>query len=944
MTPNKIQSILIFIIFLFASTQATGSRDSSKQSTTIGNLNNVFRNVMNIFSPQTEIPLPKILEKPKEVWNKVFKDVEKLDDVNDLFNKNNIKRNLVGDHVNHHVEGIVRKVKEGKVTKNGITTTKRVLYENGEVVESIEIVTDKDGKILSQQKKKYQRLDANKNLNNRDNEKNQLDINQILANDAKVIAEMREKYGLNKNGENKNQLIPESNPVKNRYPQYGDNQKKVQVNEVKADVRVHENKYAVLKQAGLVHRDNVNKRENEKKESPLNGKSNQEKEIDPAKNVLPDPKQKNVVQFLNKEIVKNPLQKSPTIRTNQPEYNRPKESPVNPKNDGYKPLLGGNKQAISNPKPADNQKNPDVIRKNLIFDEKKPVVLKADFVLLEPPVDKKERKPILDDKKVEVSDNRPKQPTQNIQIQDKSEFKIPEKKPLVSVVPEKKPLVNAVPEKKPLVNVVPEKKPLVNIVPEKKPLVSPISTKATENVVKIDSSNNDPQYVPIKIKWELGALKKYCVDNNKMNEYRFLKKLIASATAILRMYVWIPVSQPTFVEVEKGNVCPEYNVPSNVKYDAHLVMLSRIYDGIGESDNQVIAKSICCRVDNAGRSTVGRIAFNSIQMIKESDGITKRNDYLATIVHETLHTLAFYSTSDEMLVKKPIDKALKHLQVIADVNRFIYEDGHWSQTFMPLDIMTPVSTAGAVFTIYDLELLEQRSKNYLGKREKLPYNLFFDGITSESAFFKYKCLDSDEKSLYKFFCSLKQAESGYTGCSMDYTFITQCGLTSLNNNCFPSIPSPTHNCLDTVLQDPKDKGKYEHRGSDARCFETKGTGRSVCLKYRIEASKLKVVLGTNVYECTKDNELIEGKYNLDESTFYNVKFYCPKLQEFISYAAKTTCPENCNDNGFCADGKCLCYDGFEEKNHCRSSSKTQADDLLFTETTGIILQVKEQGK
>lgn len=41
------------------------------------------------------------------------------------------------------------------------------------------------------------------------------------------------------------------------------------------------------------------------------------------------------------------------------------------------------------------------------------------------------------------------------------------------------------------------------------------------------------------------------------------------------------------------------------------------------------------------------------------------------------------------------------------------------------------------------------------------------------------------------------------------------------------------------------------------------------------------------------------------------------MEKFITFYKKTNCPDDCNENGFCSDGKCVCYDGYEEKSNCK---------------------------
>lgn len=470
-----------------------------------------------------------------------------------------------------------------------------------------------------------------------------------------------------------------------------------------------------------------------------------------------------------------------------------------------------------------------------------------------------------------------------------------------------------------------------------KPLVNIGGTPVVKQIEPVNTLPKDKQWVSIKIKWELSIVKQYCIRNNRLKLYSLIKKLLEKATSIIRMYVKIPATEPDTVLVREGSWCPGYNILKDSTYKAHLVMLTRIYDA-NEKEANTIAKSIYCQADVNHRSTVGRIAFNFSKFFQEGESETKMADYLSTIVHETLHTLAFHSTSDKLLVQQQINDDLKHLAVIKKVKHEIYDEGHWLEAYLPNDLMTPVSRSGSIITIFTLELLEQRSKSYSGNRDNLPYNIFFDQISSESDFFNYECSDMDETPKYPFFCTLKQFKNSYSGCSIDYTFVTGCSSHRLNNKCFPHVSRTEHNCLDTIIEDQNDFSEYEHRGQDSRCFASGSDGRSMCLKYSIKGNQVHVHLGKSPpVICTENNKLMQAKYKIDDSSYYNVEFLCPNIDSFIKYEKKTKCPANCSNNGFCANGECICFDGYDNKTNCASLTNVSSLDLIFTENTNVVV-------
>ena len=470
-----------------------------------------------------------------------------------------------------------------------------------------------------------------------------------------------------------------------------------------------------------------------------------------------------------------------------------------------------------------------------------------------------------------------------------------------------------------------------------KPLVNIGGAIVVKQIEPVNTLPKDKEWVSIKIKWELSIVKQYCIRNNRPKLYSLIKKLLEKATSVIRMYVKIPANEPDTVLVREGSWCPGYKILKDSTYRAHLVMLTRIYDA-NEKESSTIAKSIYCQTDVNHRSTVGRIAFNFYKFFQEGESETKMADYLLTIVHETLHTLAFHSTSDKLLVQQQISDDLKHLAVIKKVKQEIYDEGHWLEAYLPNDLMTPVSRSGSIVTIFTLELIEQRSKSYSGNRDNLPYNIFFDQISSESDFFKYECSDLDETPKYPFFCTLKQFQKSHSGCSLDYTFVTGCSSLRLNNKCFPHVSRTEHNCLDTIIEDQDDFTEYEHRGQDSRCFASDSDGRSMCLKYSIKGNQVHVHLGKSPpVICTENNKPMQAKYMIDDSSYYDVKFLCPNIDSFIKYEKKTKCPANCNNNGFCANGECICFDGYDNKTNCASLTNVSSLDLIFTENTNVFV-------
>ena len=266
----------------------------------------------------------------------------------------------------------------------------------------------------------------------------------------------------------------------------------------------------------------------------------------------------------------------------------------------------------------------------------------------------------------------------------------------------------------------------------------------------------------------------------------------------------------------------------------------------------------------------------------------------------------------------------------------IYDDGHWDEAFVPNDIMTPISRSDSILTIYSLELIEHRSHSYLGQRNNLPHNLFFDNIESEKKFFQYRCDDNDKVAKYKFFCTRQQAASSHSSCSIDHTFVTGCSNIYLNNNCFKSFGVSEHNCMDPLPHNGEKNWKaYEHRGADARCFDAPQMGRGLCLKYKVERNIVKVILGKNTYDCERSGQKIDAQFPISDKRFFEIPIVCPNIEEFIKYENKTGCPDNCHNNGFCSNGKCICFEGYNQKTNCKSQTAESSSEAIFADERSI---------
>lgn len=531
----------------------------------------------------------------------------------------------------------------------------------------------------------------------------------------------------------------------------------------------------------------------------------------------------------------------------------------------------------------------------------------------------------------------PKQPVVEKREPSQVELKVPVKKeaPTVTdVLNERGKSVKQAPKKP----VIPAKRPVEYperpVLQEKGPVTGP-----TNFYTKV--RNLPAGHVPLNIKWELGPCKKFCQNNGKMEEYAMLKKLLFKAAAVLRMYIHVPETIPRRVAVSAGNACPDFYLPDARVYDAHLVMLGRIFVATNDEKN-TIASSMFCEKDDgkANRAIIGRINFASDKILNNKASPAKQWEYINTIVHEVLHTLAFHSTFDEVLKKKTISSELNILSLVKKLKPSIYDDGHWIEESFPNDIMVPVSIPGNILSAASTELISHTSPDFAVNKKDLVYDSFLSNIDSLESFFKYRCAE-DKPSAYPFFCSQHDRVKRASKCSADYVYMSYCGDSKYSNNCFKVTPYGNGNCMDAGLNDPN--SPFMRRGPHARCFETNTKSGSLCLEFKVVGSKVQVILGNSVVECTKSGQWMEGKYyeNDGSGDYYPVNFRCPDIDNFIKQAKLTSCPEDCNNNGFCSAGKCICLDGYDGSSNCKKDTEVQLNENMFSEHMGIILINKE---
>lgn len=436
---------------------------------------------------------------------------------------------------------------------------------------------------------------------------------------------------------------------------------------------------------------------------------------------------------------------------------------------------------------------------------------------------------------------------------------------------------------------------------------------------------------PIQIVWEIGSIDTELHKLKRDKEFTFVKQLMIKADSLLKMYVKIPKEKKQLIRLTKGKRCG-FNLPKDIVTNAHVLMLCRFFEPKVKDEEDVVARSIYCQKGTNNRAIIGVLEINIHKLVRESAPLTHQRNFITTLVHESMHTLAFHGDWKTTLANREIKREFENLNLVKRVNPEIWEEGHWKDPYIPHDIMAPITSSAGIVSIFSLELMEHQSSDYIVQRKNLPYNNFLSTVTSVEDFLSYRCKDPKDKPKYSEFCSTDEVQNDVRKCSPDYIFKTYCDNNLLTNNCYQRRTFSHGNCLDTVVDPNFADYAFEHRGTDSRCFMDDSEMNSYCLKYEVVDRKVNLILGSASYSCDYDEQIIAVKFKKEGKKGYNFKIKCPNIADFIDQNSKTSCPNNCNWNGFCSKGQCLCFDGYDPKDNCKTQLKTIDQTMIFTET------------
>lgn len=456
-------------------------------------------------------------------------------------------------------------------------------------------------------------------------------------------------------------------------------------------------------------------------------------------------------------------------------------------------------------------------------------------------------------------------------------------------------------------------------------------------------------YLPLNVAFELGPVINFLQHNGMLDLLPLLKKLLHKAAAILRMYIHVPENVQRVVRLRaEHDYCGDFYLTESQNYNAHLVMLSRIFVP-GAEDRDTIASSKYCEKDgeDRNRAIVGSLNLSSDKLPSDRSTPMEKWSYVMTVVHEILHTLAFHSNSDRVLKQKNVSPDLPLLTLIKAKDPKIYDDGHWIEGVIVNDIMGPISRPGNIWSAPTNEIIAHTSPDFSPNNKDLVHNHFLESVSNLSEFFAFQCKDA-APSPYPYLCSQVDKDKRRHSCSADYVFMSRCGEEKKFKNCYKSSPLSDGNCMEAR---PGKKGSvFEYRGTNARCFEVNNVNGAMCLQYEVQGRNVVVILGTTKAICTPQDAGVTKTETVELSrvrvengymvTTDSITFTCPDTEKFIKAERYTRCPDDCNHNGFCSKGKCICLDGYDSGDNCKKDTEVALNNNMFSEYLNI--QLKEE--
>jgi hypothetical protein len=433
---------------------------------------------------------------------------------------------------------------------------------------------------------------------------------------------------------------------------------------------------------------------------------------------------------------------------------------------------------------------------------------------------------------------------------------------------------------------------------------------------------------PLKISWEVGKIRSFLEKNDQMGKFSVLKSILQKASGILRMYVRIPNKEKKNVVL--FNTLCGFTFPVRRVSSAHLVMMADIFVPT-DLKKTVIARGKSCLRTNTNRAYLGVMRLNAQKLLDAGASRSSIQKYVLTVVHETFHVLAFRDDSFRALNEGKVPPTLQYLHQMTRDKGETSENGHWLESLLPNDIMIPTSRLDGIVSVFTLEMVDFVSPGYRTQRRHLPNNFMMDYVDDWRAFFGHTCPPKDKigAKKFNFLCEKEDAQAKKRFCSADYQYVTYCEANPRKNGCRYKVVDSRRSCVDAgmVGGEGYQPQPFEVLGADARCFETQDQKEALCLQFQLTPEGIRVNGGKKSVVCTRKGQSFDLVGRNDKS----FTVVCPDINEFKRVHRATNCPDQCNFNGFCSAGRCICYEGFTAESNCREEDGSAGTLTTYTE-------------
>ncbi|XP_020202668.1 leishmanolysin isoform X1 [Cajanus cajan] len=415
-------------------------------------------------------------------------------------------------------------------------------------------------------------------------------------------------------------------------------------------------------------------------------------------------------------------------------------------------------------------------------------------------------------------------------------------------------------------------------------------------------------------------------------------------------------------------------------FDADLVLLVTTRPTTGNT----LAWAVACERDQWGRAIAGHVNVAPRHLTAEAETLLS-----ATLIHEVMHVLgfdphAFAHFRDESkrrrnkVTEQVMDEKLGRMVTrvvlprVVMHSRYHYsafsgnfsglelEDGggrgtsgsHWEKRLLMNEIMTGSVDTRSVVSKMTLALLEDSGwyKANYSMADHLDWgrNQGTEFVTSPCNLWKgaYRCNTTQFSG-----CTYNREAEGYCPIltysgdlpqwARYFPQANKGGQSSLADYCTYFVAYSDGSCTDTNSARAPDRMLGEVRGSNSRCMAsslvrtgfvrgsmTQGNG---CYQHRCINNSLEVAVDGIWKVCPQAGGPIQFPG-------FNGELICPAYHELCNtdpVAASGECPDSCNFNGDCVDGKCRCFLGFHGNDCSRRSCPNKCNDNGICLSNGI---------